>query len=221
MKTCSQKLLRRPASRRVASQAGARPANQQHGPSPARPAALRFHVSPSRSPSLCLGRHSRGRRAHMHAGQFGSKQRGSLKHADNEQPARRPAGHTAKPSSGQPARRPSSQLVCLSASQPASQPARIHQGNSCLLPPAPSVLTTLAGQPLGRISLSLSLWVCVHHPSFLSWLLVVDDDRRGGECREASKIAIVGRVRQAIRHAVGQQVNPPTRNPISSCRESG
>ena len=167
-KTCSQKLLRRPASRRVASQAGARPANQQHGPSPARPAALRFHVSPSRSPSLCLGRHSRGRRAYMHAGQFGSKQRRSLKHADNEQPARRPAGHTAKPSSGQPARRPSSQLICLSASQPASQPARIHQGNSCLLPPAPSLSQPQqANRSDASLSLSLSHSVGVRSSSLI------------------------------------------------------
>ena len=102
-------------------------------------------------------------------GQFGSKQRGSLKHADNEQPARRPAGHTAKLSSGQPARgrparRPSSQLVCLSASQPASQPARIHRGNSCLSPSAPSLSQP---QQVNRsdaslsLSLSLSLFLCV------------------------------------------------------------
>ena len=107
-------------------------------------------------------------------GQFGSKQRGSLKHADNEQPARRPAGHTAKLSSGQPARgrparRPSSQLVCPSASQPASQPARIHRGNSCLSPSAPSLSQP---QQVNRsdaylspslslsLSLSLSFSVC-------------------------------------------------------------
>ena len=132
--------------------------------------------------------------------------------------AGRPHGQTFIRSASQAATQPASLPVSHPANQPTSQnPSRQ------LLPLIVRnlSLTTPAGQPLGRISLSLSLWVCVHHPSFLSWLLVVDDDRRGGECREASKIAIVGGVRQAIRHAVGQQVNPPTRNPVSSCRESG
>ena len=99
----------------------------------------------------------------MHAGQFGSKQRGSLKHTDNEQPARRPAGHTAKPPSGQPARRPSSQLVCLSASQPANQPARIHRGTSSLLLSAPSLSQPQQANRSDAslsLSLSLSLSVC-------------------------------------------------------------
>ena len=100
-------------------------------------------------------------------GQFGSKQRGNLKHADNEQPARRPASHTAKLSSGQPARgrparRPSSQLVCLSASQPANQQARvhrgIHRGSSCLLLPASSLSQP---QQANRSDASLSLYLCV------------------------------------------------------------
>ena len=141
--------------------------------------------------------------------------------------AGRPHGQTfvwsaSQGPTSQAAKQPASLLVSQPASQPANQPESIEATPASY---RPRPLSHNPSRPTARtylsLSLSLFLRVCVHHPSFLSWPLVVDDDRRGGERREASNIAIVGRVRQAIRHAVGQQVNPPTRNPVSSCRESG